>query len=347
MNQMLPDIASDFRLESNVPPLERSSSLSFLDTQSLLRYGRGESRLNPDRSHRPRDDDANDPLVEIFPSNGVGRSRTNWPGITGEVIESSSVHETEFSFRGSAHLLVMYDRALRRRGESFVEGLPRSNLRDLTRKLTFVPAGHEYREWHDPRVPTRLAYFYFDPVRLPIQPELGFADMLFSPRLFFEDATLSHTANKLRSLIRCSDPNNRLYGEALGIVLAHELARLNAQPSCTESPVRGGLAAWQRKVAMDYIESNLSKQISLATLARLARLSPHYFCRAFKQSFQIPPHRYHSGRRIEHAKTLLANSTLSVTEIGLRLGFSETSSFTAAFRKGTGITPTGYRRSVA
>jgi AraC family transcriptional regulator len=59
----------------------------------------------------------------------------------------------------------------------------------------------------------------------------------------------------------------------------------------------------------------------------------------------VPPHRYHNNRRIEHAKTLLANPATSVMEIALELGFSETSSFTAAFRKTTGMTPTSYHRS--
>ena len=53
----------------------------------------------------------------------------------------------------------------------------------------------------------------------------------------------------------------------------------------------------------------------------------------FKQSFGLPPHRYHTSRRIEHAKTLLAKPALSVTDIGMRVGFSETSSFTAAARR--------------
>jgi AraC family transcriptional regulator len=44
---------------------------------------------------------------------------------------------------------------------------------------------------------------------------------------------------------------------------------------------------------------------------------------------------------------LLAERKLSVTEIGLDVGFSETSSFTSAFRKLTGETPTEYRRSLA
>lgn len=125
------------------------------------------------------------------------------------------------------------------------------------------------------------------------------------------------------------------------MVLAHELARLHAN-----LPVRGGLAAWQRRAVVGYIDEHLGENIPLATLARLARLSPYYFCRAFKQSLGMPPHRYHNSRRIERAKELLAKPACSVTEIGLAVGFRETSAFTAAFHKIAGLTPTAYRWSL-
>ena len=95
-----------------------------------------------------------------------------------------------------------------------------------------------------------------------------------------------------------------------------------------------------------YIEEHLAEPISLATLAQLARLSPYHFSRVFKQSFGRPPHRYHTSRRIERAKALLAKPAQSVTEIGFTMGFSEASSFTAAFRRETGLTPSSYRRSL-
>jgi AraC family transcriptional regulator len=88
----------------------------------------------------------------------------------------------------------------------------------------------------------------------------------------------------------------------------------------------------------------LGEQICLFTLASLARLSLHHFCRAFKQSFGIPPHQFHVQRRIERAKVLLADKKASVTDIGLTLGYSQTSSFSVAFRKVTGWTPNEYRR---
>jgi len=81
-------------------------------------------------------------------------------------------------------------------------------------------------------------------------------------------------------------------------------------------------------------------------MAGQVNLSPYHFSRAFRQSFGMPPHRFHLSQRVERAKCMLADASLSVTEIGMRLGFSESSAFTATFRKLTGRTPTDFRRSL-
>jgi AraC family transcriptional regulator len=138
----------------------------------------------------------------------------------------------------------------------------------------------------------------------------------------------------------------RLYAEALGIALTHELVRINCDAARREPANRGGLAAWQQKRVAAYIEENFADEIPLATLAELARLSPYHFSRSFKRSFGMPPHRFHASRRIERAKQLLANRELPVTTIALDVGFSETSTFTAAFHRLTGQTPSHYRRNL-
>jgi AraC family transcriptional regulator len=264
-----------------------------------------------------------------------------------ELIRSASPGKVEYRFRARRHLLVAYGQGSRRDGETFVEGLPRSARRDLARKLTLVPAGHEYHEWHEPRAPVRLMFFHFDPSELQLHAASDISELALAPRLYFEDATLWATVLKLKKLLEWPTPENRLYLEALGVVLAHELARLDRGNDHVAPPVRGGLAAWQQRTVTAYIEEHLAEQIPLATLAELARLSPYHFCRAFKQSFGLPPHRYHSRLRIEHAKVLLEKRPLSVTQIGMTLGFSDTSSFTAAFRRATCLTPSDYHRSVA
>jgi AraC family transcriptional regulator len=129
-------------------------------------------------------------------------------------------------------------------------------------------------------------------------------------------------------------------------MLTHELVRMNADTVLRGPVNRGGLACWQQKRVAAYIEEHVADDIPLATLAELVRLSPYHFCRSFKSSFGMPPHRYHAHRRIERAKQLLANRELPVTAIALDVGFSETSTFTAAFHRLTGQTPTSYRRNL-
>jgi AraC family transcriptional regulator len=290
--------------------------------------------------------EATEPAVEISPAHIARRRRVAWHGMAAEIVHATKHDKIETRFRAPVHLLVVCERGIRDDGHTFVEGLPRSTLHDFREKLTFVPAEHEYYECQEPRVLSRVVYFYFDPARLSIDPELGFSDMSFAPRLFFQNASLWDTARKLTTLIENAGAENRLYFEALCVVLVHELVRLNSGAPSIKPPARGGLAAWQQRTALAYIEEHLAEQISLTTLARLVSLSPYYFCRAFKQCLGMPPHRYHTNRRIERAKLLLAQGASSVTDIGFTVGFSQTSSFTAAFRKVTGHTPTTYRRGL-
>ncbi|HET7804957.1 MAG TPA: AraC family transcriptional regulator [Pseudolabrys sp.] len=108
--------------------------------------------------------------------------------------------------------------------------------------------------------------------------------------------------------------------------------------------MRGGLSGWQRKRVLEFIEEHLSETISLSTLSALAQLSTYHFARAFKRTLGMPPHRYHMNRRVEHAKTLLADR--SVTEVALAVGYAETSSFSSGFRRATGLSPTEFRRAM-
>jgi len=319
------------------------------DATSRTRMGVFGDGRRANRSEGERSTIATGTTVEILPHGAATRRGAEWHGMGVEFVQAIRQERIEYNFRSRAHLLVVYEHGVRHDGETFVAGAPRSTLRNVAGKLTFAPCGHEYREWHEPRTPMGVMYFHFDPDKVQADAGPSMAEFPLAPRLFFEDATIRSTAKKLMTAIESPnlEKENHLYFEALGVVLVHEVLRLGLGSARTEAPVRGGLAAWQQRLVTAYIEEHLSEQISLATLAQLARLSPYYFCRAFKQSFGVPPHRFHTGRRIEYAKVLLAGRKHSVTEIGLSVGYSETSSFTAAFRKITGQTPSSYHRSIA
>jgi len=297
-----------------------------------VRISRAASLVEPDRR------------VDISPANAVDRTVLRMNGLTIDLVRARRREKFECRFRAASHLLVFCEQGSRSNGDTFVTGLPPSSLRELKKKLTFVPAGREYYEWHEPRTLSRITYFYFDPTRMPIDAHHGFTD--FAPRLYFEDAALWELALKLSVLAERQEVCNGSYTEALGVILAHELVRLNSQTPSVRAPIRGGLAAWQQRLITSYIEDHLADQISLNVLAGMVRLSPCHFCRAFKQSFGMPPHRFHTHRRIERAKAMLADVELSVTEIALAVGFGETSSFSTVFRKATGLAPTEYRRNL-
>ncbi len=285
-------------------------------------------------------------IVRIAPSDIARRQIATWTGIQAEAIELTRREPFEYGYRAPSHLLIMAERAERDEGETRIEGLPKSTQHELSHKLTLVPAGHRFCGWQKPRVLNRCSYFYLDPRSPLVDPELRFAEAELKPRLFFFDRDLWETALKLKAQVEQPAAGNRLYAEALGNVMAHELMRLDNGAVPAKQNVRGGLAGWQQKKLAEYIEEHLAEDISLPALAEIAGLSPFHFARAFKQSFGVPPHRYLVSRRIEKAKNLLATPALPVTRIGLDLGFGEASSFTTAFRKHAGLTPTEYRRSL-
>jgi AraC family transcriptional regulator len=284
--------------------------------------------------------------VSLYPNNIARRQSATWRGITADIVQVTRHEPFEYQLKAPVHLLAVLEQAVRRDGETFVEGLPLSRRREFSRTLMFVPAGHEFHGWQDPRALLRVTYFYIDPQGPLLDPDLRFGDIAFEPRLFFEESSIWETATKLKRLAERPSSGNLLYAEALSIVLAHELVRLNDGHPVVEPTARGGLAGWQKNAVAQHVAEHLAEPVSLATMAELAQLSAFHFARAFKQSFGMPPHRYHTNLRIERAKSLLAQPDLSVTEIATTLGFGETSSFSATFRKLTGRTPSDYRRSL-
>jgi AraC family transcriptional regulator len=262
-----------------------------------------------------------------------------------EIIRANRRGRIDYRYCASRHMLVVHERGVRQDGCTHIDGLPKSTLQGCSRKLIFVPAGHKYHDWHEPRTLSRMVFFYFNSTHLAIGPQADRSSLQLAPRLFFEDSAIMETALKVSALIENGGSDHRLYLEALGVVLAHELVRINTGIRSLDAPINGGLAAWQRRKSVAYIEEHLAEPISLAALARLVGLSACYFCRAFRQSFGVPPQRFQLMRRIERAKTLLAKHAASVTDVSLTVGYNDTSAFCTAFRRVAGLTPSAYRRN--
>jgi len=96
--------------------------------------------------------------------------------------------------------------------------------------------------------------------------------------------------------------------------------------------------------ALDYIDSNLREDMSLAGLAEAVAMSTSHFAHAFKQTTGLSPHRFVLERRIERAKSLLRETDLAITEIAHRIGCASHSHFSVLFHRATGLTPRDFRR---
>ncbi len=280
----------------------------------------------------------------MTPADSAKRRTVAWHGFSAELVQYTGHAPFEYHYQAPAHLFIACDRAIRVDGETKIDGLPPSQLRDLGRRMCFIPAGVQFAGSFVPRVLPRVAYFYVTPDALTVDPDLQPECRDLPPLLFFEDAGLWATATKLVALIERPETATRLYVETLSTLLALELARLQCGASTVMQASRGGLSGRQQRIVCQYIADNLDQDISLAELARLVQLSPAHFSHAFKQSLGISPHRYQLRQRIECAKTLLADPHRPVVEIALACGFGYVSNFAATFRKLTGTTPTQFRR---
>ncbi|HEY6256759.1 MAG TPA: AraC family transcriptional regulator [Xanthobacteraceae bacterium] len=286
---------------------------------------------------------ANGPAA--LPSRILEREVADWPGMRAMAIKLTCHQPLEFNLIERCHLLVALEQAERYNGEATVEGLPKSTRRDLAHKLTFIPAGCAFSGWMKPMASLQATLLYIDPGMLMVDGAGSASVAEIRPRLFFDDDTIWQTVRKLKAQIGSTQMQDRLYAEALGAVLAHEIVRLDDRVGALP-PMRGGLAAWQQRRVVEFIEEHLADEFPLAALASLAQLSTYHFARAFKRSFGIPPHRYHTNRRIERARALLTNPTTSVADVALKVGFSGASAFAATFRRTTGQTPTDFRRGL-
>jgi AraC family transcriptional regulator len=141
-------------------------------------------------------------------------------------------------------------------------------------------------------------------------------------------------------------PAGRLYGESLANALAVYLLNRYAVHRHTSAAYRGGLPVYRLRRVLDYIGDKLSGDLSLAQLAAVAGMSPHYFAELFRMSTGQAPHQYVLLQRIEQAKQGLLIPGRSVIEVGLDAGFQNPSHFARVFRKFVGTSPSRFQSNM-
>lgn len=98
----------------------------------------------------------------------------------------------------------------------------------------------------------------------------------------------------------------------------------------------------QINAAIEYITYHYKEPILLEDLARVAALSPQYFCKYFHVVTGRTPVAYLNYYRVERACFLLEQKKYTVTEVAMECGFNDVSYFIRCFKKHKGITPYQY-----
>jgi AraC family transcriptional regulator len=158
---------------------------------------------------------------------------------------------------------------------------------------------------------------------------------------------LHYLAKGLATLLQMAQrelDNNREAANAF-LVTASFILQLEIERNSGANGSRpGALAGWQIARVRAFIEQNLHGNIGVRVLSAVARLSPAYFSRSFKQAFGDPPHVYVMKRRLERACHLMMTTSGSLAEIALSAGFSDQSHFCRLFQRAFGQSPSIWRR---
>ncbi len=159
------------------------------------------------------------------------------------------------------------------------------------------------------------------------------------PGDFFRDALLEQLLINVVTLAEDNALSTVFLDHALHLIMA----RLFDQPVKTPADGRSFTPRELRRVC-EFIDANIGHDIGLAELSALVSLSPGEFSRRFRGSIGLPPYAYLKQQRLRRGRELLAQSTLTIADIGHAVGYSSPSQFSKAFRSETGKTPTAWRR---
>ena len=260
---------------------------------------------------------------------------------TGLLVEKHRVPPMEFPETiANSHLIALHFRPAKLKW--FLGGHPQT--RRMTRgSLDIVPQGTLLGGYS--RDETELLMMALDPSFVErLASEAGVATPFELVRhLGIYDSQIEHIGLALTAELETGCLSGRLYGESLAVALVAHLLRKYVAHVPESHNHSAGLPAYKLRRVVEFINDNLTEDLTLAEIACVAGMNPHYFSRAFRQSTGIPPHRYVINCRVEKAKRLLADAELSLVEVGLTVGFQNQSHFTTLFHKLTGVTPKAYR----
>jgi AraC family transcriptional regulator len=150
---------------------------------------------------------------------------------------------------------------------------------------------------------------------------------------------------RMADRLSAADPNDRIVELEAYYTLAEQIVRdhLPLLPRLRSiKAVRSGTRKdIYRRIqrAKAFMDATYHKPSNVADLAREAAMSEYHFFRAFRAVEGTTPHQYVTALRLREAHSLLQQGHYTVQDVALRLGFADAPTFSKAFRKFHGHTP--------
>lgn len=170
-----------------------------------------------------------------------------------------------------------------------------------------------------------------------------YPDHLLEQAIYVKDRNRITCAGGIAPL----DMMHALIAEDHGHAFAQEVSdwHLHTQIRPATGPQKGGLAERYRVrrqdmlIVLEMMENNLSEPLALSHLSAAAECSNRQIERLFKDHFGQPLMAVYRQIRLEHARQLIQQSGLALTEIAHACGFASLSHFSTAYKKVFGIPP--------
>lgn len=271
-----------------------------------------------------------------------GSVRFSWAGFSLECVRIGHARAFDYDWEGPYHYLAVHD-ILMRDGELSVDGNTAAHCTDLRKRLTFVPQNARVSGWSELSGGDQgYAALFFDPGLMEAECERPILGTAVRPLVYFENAVLCRTLRRLEALVAGEGEPEPVTAETLCL-----LAVLQLYPALGGSFQQdaGHLSLRQQHAITDFIEARLGSAISLSELADIAGLSRYHFARSFSRTYGRAPHQYVLLRRISLAAGLLTGSTLPISEIAIRAGFTSPARLSIAFRRMVGCSPRDFRQA--
>ncbi|MET4023793.1 AraC family transcriptional regulator [Bradyrhizobium sp. S3.2.12] len=153
-------------------------------------------------------------------------------------------------------------------------------------------------------------------------------------------------ARSVRYALSLIEPTNLIL-DSWALILSEILARqFSSHGDKHPRTSFGKIPALGVARVVDYIEASIDRDLDLASLASVASMSVYHFARRFRETIGVSPHAYILCRRIRRAQEMLHRGGSSLTQVSAACGFSSQAHLTTAFRRGLGVTPGEYRRTI-